>query len=265
MRGVDTGTVTATHGPTGLDSVSRTISAHELVTSRVCAAPTCLNDAAAGRELCEEHERDKRRVVRTPTSLRLPEGLSFADWRAVGDRLMRAETSVNWWLGDWLCYGERYRRDYRGAMEQLDYAIGTLRNCAYVAANVPAAMRRSDLSWTHHRIVAPRDPEEQEQLLAEAALKGWSVRELEQRIRIRSLGNGQAPEGRRASPSRPPELRIRDRGHLLDLCQAAARHAGQDVRSWAAGVLEQAARAELNGGASIARAALEAAAGDVQT
>jgi hypothetical protein len=38
--------------------------------------------------------------------LRLPEGLSADDWRALGEQLGRAERSVMWWIGDWWAYGE---------------------------------------------------------------------------------------------------------------------------------------------------------------
>jgi hypothetical protein len=166
------------------------------------------------------------------TALAIEDGLPFNDWRRLGQRLARMGDSSKWWIGDWLCYGERYRRDYRTAMEELDRTFDALRSYAYVSSKVTSATRVADLSWSHHRLVARLDPAEQARWLDDALRQGWSVRELEQ-----ALAEGHSP--------RPPTLTLRAVGELHDLCTRAAERAGLDPGAWAAGVLEHAAREQL--------------------
>lgn len=166
------------------------------------------------------------------TQLVLEDGLPFNEWRRLGERLVRMGESTQWWIGDWLNYGERYRRDYRQAMEELDRAYGTLRNLAYVAAKVPPEIRHPELSWSCHRAVTSLGPEEQRVWLDEALRQGWTTRELEQ-----ALAAGK--------PGRPPALTLRAVGELHELCTRAAERAGLDPATWAAAALERAARAEL--------------------
>jgi hypothetical protein len=44
-------------------------------------------------------------------------------------------------------------------------------------------MRIKDLTWHHHRVVAPLEAAEQKHWLAEAVANDWSVRELRAEIR----------------------------------------------------------------------------------
>lgn len=170
----------------------------------------------------------------TRTSLPLVDGIGFNEWREMGEKLVRMADSSSWWIGDWLAYGDRYRRDYTVAMQQLDRTYEALRKCAYVSSHVPVGNRFPDLSWTHHLIVAPLDPGQQRYWLAEALRHGWSKRELEQQI-----------AERRGTVARPPAFTVRAVGELHALCVRAAERAGLDPAEWAAGALERAALLEL--------------------
>jgi hypothetical protein len=39
--------------------------------------------------------------------LLLRPGMDFAEWESLGHTLGRMEKAVQWWIGDWLNYGER--------------------------------------------------------------------------------------------------------------------------------------------------------------
>ena len=41
----------------------------------------------------------------SPVALRLPDGLSYEVWELVGRDLGRADSALQWWLGDWWSYG----------------------------------------------------------------------------------------------------------------------------------------------------------------
>lgn len=87
------------------------------------------------------------------------------------------ESSVQFWIGDWLNYGHRaYERGkYEKALEKLDLEYGTLANLGYVAKQVESSRRREKLSFGHHQTVAPLDPPEQKDWLGKAEKGNWSI------------------------------------------------------------------------------------------
>jgi hypothetical protein len=173
-------------------------------------------------------------AVPTRTGLSIAVGIGFNEWREIGDHLERMHGSSQWWIGDWLCYGERYRRDYGAAMQALELKFGALRGYALVASKVASATRVADLSWTHHRAVAALEEDDQRRWLDEALRQGWSTRELEDAI-------ARAADRRTASPS----FTVRAQAELYDLCTRAAARIGVAPADWAADVLERAAREQL--------------------
>jgi len=116
----------------------------------------------------------------------------FDAWQAYGRGILYVRECLPWVIGDWLNYGERaYGEKYAQAVSGGDYRYGTLRNQAWVAAKVPYSIRRSDLSWSHHKEVAHLPVSEQVMWLGRAASWSWSTREL--RDRIRDDGSSLAP------------------------------------------------------------------------
>ena len=126
-------------------------------------------------------------AFQTPTGLELPEGLGFDEWAGMSDSLLSIGKSINWWLGDWLNYGERkYGETYAAAVEATGYDEPTLMTIKWVSGAVERSIRIEHLSWSHHRIVASMEPEEQSHWLRLAFERGWSTREL--RTRMRAAG-----------------------------------------------------------------------------
>jgi len=84
--------------------------------------------------------------------------------REVGHLLGRMESGVNWWIGDWLNYGEKYEE--AEALEKWEY--GTLAHMKWVSGMFQICRRRQNLSWSHHYEVASFEgltEEEQDALL----------------------------------------------------------------------------------------------------
>ena len=157
--------------------------------------------------------------VVTATSLQLPEGLSFTEWEAVGRTLDRIRESVHWWRGDWLRYGERtYGERYSRVLDPGAGNYQTLANDAWVAGKIGLSLRRENVPWSHHKEIAPLQPDEQADFLDQTEHHGWSVRELRERIRQHKRSapgatgpGGQDPGGPVAGPPRPGR-RGRDAG-----------------------------------------------------
>jgi hypothetical protein len=120
----------------------------------------------------------------TTTRLQLPDGLSFAEWEALGGRLREVRNRLLWWLGDWCAYGERHYGDtYAAALAATDYEPGTLRNAKYVAQRIDPSRRRDNLSWSHHYEVAALEPAEADAWLDRAIAEHWSQKVLRAQLK----------------------------------------------------------------------------------
>jgi hypothetical protein len=125
--------------------------------------------------------------------------LSLRDWLGYGRRLGTIGRSVNWWIGDWLrygntCYGERYARAARAT----GYDTQSLMNMVYVASKFDPSRRRDSLSWSHHAELAALDEPDQERWLALAATHRMSVHSLRLELRAwrrsSTLCEGETPD-----------------------------------------------------------------------
>lgn len=117
----------------------------------------------------------------TETALRLPPGLPFERWLEVGRTLRRISRSIQWWVGDWLAYGEdTYGEEAFAELERQDK---TLANWAYTCRRIPPSRRRENLSYSHHAEVAPLSPEKQDLVLKRAERDCLSVRQVREEVR----------------------------------------------------------------------------------
>jgi N6-adenosine-specific RNA methylase IME4 len=122
------------------------------------------------------------------TALNLPDGLSFDDWQRVGETLGRIGRAHQWWIGDWLNYGEAaYGEKYAQAINETGYEYQTVADIAWTSKAVEVSRRRESLSFSHHREVAPLPPREQTDWLDKAERFGWSKAELRKQIKTPPL------------------------------------------------------------------------------
>lgn len=95
--------------------------------------------------------------------------MKFEDWMSLGGKLKTMNGAIHFWIGDWLCFGERkYGETYSQAMSETEYSYKTLSNDKWVASRIAFSRRREGLSFDHHASVAEFEPEDQELLLNQA-------------------------------------------------------------------------------------------------
>ncbi len=121
----------------------------------------------------------------TATGLNLPGGLSYDEWAQVGHVLSRMERAVQWWVGDWLIYGEHsYGEKFAQAASETGLKPSTLNSYQWVAGRVDNVRRRTSLSFGHHEAVAALPPSEQERWLDVAEAREMSVHDMRREMRL---------------------------------------------------------------------------------
>jgi hypothetical protein len=117
----------------------------------------------------------------------LPESMPFDQWFQLGNLLFTIERNAQWWVGEWIRYGERsYGERYSQAIQMATgYAASSLANMAYVAGRFDPSRRREELTFSHHAAVASLPPDEQDELLDRAERDHLPVRALYEAVRVR--------------------------------------------------------------------------------
>lgn len=110
----------------------------------------------------------------TPTSLTFTEEPSWGEWVDVGRQLQQMGRSWQWWVGDWLAYGEHeWGEKYAQAVEATGKSVETLKRTNWVANRFEERFRHRNLSYSHHEEVAASD--HRHELLGCASRNDWSV------------------------------------------------------------------------------------------
>lgn len=123
-----------------------------------------------------------------PTGLEIKGSPTYDEWESFGNGLKAVNGAVQWWIGDWINYGESaYGEKYSQALEATDYEYETLKGYSYTARMVEKVRRRTNLLFSHHREVAKLKPKEQEKWLKKAEEEQLSVRKLRDSIRGKIL------------------------------------------------------------------------------
>jgi len=85
----------------------------------------------------------------------IQDNLEYGEWQNIGTFLKTANQAVQWWIGDWLNYGEaKYGEKYTQALEQTDYQYSSLAQYKWVSGVFEFSSRLENLSWSHHQEVA---------------------------------------------------------------------------------------------------------------
>jgi len=128
----------------------------------------------------------------TPTGLVVSrESVDYEIWAEYGRGLQRVQKAIHFVLGDWLNYGDRaYGEKYTQALENTPFEYQTLADDKWVTEQLEFSRRRENLSFAHHREVAPLDPDEQDHWLDAAEENTWTCKELRDAIRRARLPAG---------------------------------------------------------------------------
>lgn len=128
-----------------------------------------------------------------PTYLRLRLGLTYDDWARVGETLGHMGRGIQWWIGDWLKYGEHsYGEKYAQAAKLTGLEIPALKQYQWVADRIDEFTRVNLVPWSTHREVAALPRDQQIAILSQAApLEGEDSPQLTQR-EVRDLARDYA-------------------------------------------------------------------------
>jgi hypothetical protein len=140
--------------------------------------------APPSRSTARNEAKGQRRPT-LPIAWTPPDGLDRQAWILQGRHLGALSRKSNWWVGDWLRYGTaKWGEKYVVAAKITCYDTHSLENMVYVASRVDISLRRENLSWSHHFLVAALEPEEQASWLDRATECNFSVNDL--RIELRA-------------------------------------------------------------------------------
>lgn len=117
----------------------------------------------------------------TNTGIQFNKSATVEDWEKAGRFLARADGAIQWWIGDWLNYGEgkpQWGDRYEEAVEAFGREVQTLKNYKSVAKTFELSRRRDNLDHKHHVEVAALDPNTADELLDRAEAEGMSTRQL---------------------------------------------------------------------------------------
>lgn len=114
------------------------------------------------------------------------------DWVAAGRKLGAMGRCSQWWLGDWIRYGNtKFGERYSRAASITGYDTQTLMNMVYVSSKFDISRRRETLSWSHHETVASLEVNEQELWLDHATKERLSIVDLRYELRKARKGERQ--------------------------------------------------------------------------
>lgn len=151
----------------------------------------------------------------TRTSLNLPVQMSFDDWLGVGAQLNEMEQSVQWWVGDWLIYGEAtFAEKLAKAAELTGYSIDRLKEARKVSAAYPADTRSENLGWTHYRAAVQLPPEQRANVIRQAEEQGWTTKDTRYAVTRVAVGIDQGQESQPLALPDAAEKMIRRVGKL---------------------------------------------------
>jgi hypothetical protein len=118
--------------------------------------------------------------------------MDYRSWVQEGSRIGSLARASAWWIGDWLCFGtEIWGERYAKAAKITGYDPKTLRNMRYVASRFDLSLRKDNLTWSHHALLAALDSEEQRYWLDRAGSEGLSVEDLRTELRHSQRPDGQ--------------------------------------------------------------------------
>jgi hypothetical protein len=180
----------------------------------------------------ENHELTKLGCTVTRCGLKLPRGISVADYKAVCHAVAGIGSAAQWWLGDlYLAFKPKWG-DRAAFFDQHPNwpAMGTVQNYATVCNAFQISRRRENLSFTHHALVADLEPAEadaqldwceerqpvrstrdlrdklQDSKFAAQQARLWAAAEQQARTRTAAASHYRAMEQAPAAPPEPYEF-----------------------------------------------------------
>lgn len=123
----------------------------------------------------------------TTTALELPADMTFDEWQEVGRKLGMVASGCQFWIGDWIRYGEDqagWGEKYSQALEATGLELPTLNNYVHVSKAIPPEERNPDLPWSHHRATTGLSKADRKVVLDLAAENEWKKAQLEREVKV---------------------------------------------------------------------------------
>jgi N6-adenosine-specific RNA methylase IME4 len=111
---------------------------------------------------------------------------TFDEWKAMEDQFTKAGSGLQWWIGDWLGYGERVYGEKFPLGDIAAYK--TQQTCKTVAGRIEIPRRRGNLSFAHHAEVAKLELDEQDRWLDAAEENGWTRAQMRRQMGLANEG-----------------------------------------------------------------------------
>ena len=113
------------------------------------------------------------------TALALPDGMPYAEWRALGDDIMQRQRNTQWLAGDWFAYGQtHFAEQLKLDLPEITDDPKLLRKAAAVSQAFDADARNPALSYQHYAHVADMPAQEAAALLDTAKTERWPAKKL---------------------------------------------------------------------------------------
>jgi hypothetical protein len=131
----------------------------------------------------------------------------------------RLHVRVMFLLGDALTFGEAaYGEEFAQAIDMtrkvLQLSEKSIKNASWICASIAPSLRRETLTFSHHEVVAPLDPEEQSEFLDQAESENLTVSALRKIIKERHPTTSRGEE-------RVSSVNLRSVQGLLIACRRA--------------------------------------------
>ena len=111
---------------------------------------------------------------------------TFEQWKNAGKFVKFSSNAIHFWVGDWLNYGEaKFQDQMMAIIDELGYDIDTINRDKYVSAQVLPSLRKDNLSFEHHKLIAPMNPDEQKELLDEAAETNMPLDDFREKVKVK--------------------------------------------------------------------------------
>lgn len=109
---------------------------------------------------------------------------TFEQWEDCGEFIKKAEGAVQFWIGDWIRYGENhYGEMYTQAIYETGLDYQTLRDDKWVSEKIDLSLRKDNLTFNHHKEVASLPRAEQEEILKKAVDEKLTVKEVREFVK----------------------------------------------------------------------------------
>ena len=110
-------------------------------------------------------------------------------WESLGRSLFDMQDGWQWWIGDWINYGEqKWGETYKAAIEVTGRSYKTLANVARICKAFEITRRRVNLPFKHHVEVESLEPEKQDEILDQAEADGLTTRQVREQVKGPTVG-----------------------------------------------------------------------------